>query len=257
MIDKLRKVATYNDALSNPEHPYWTEFSNEYKQYLTALNLFKVSQYKPIMFAAMDYMSPIDITKILRMLMVISFRYTIISGLNTGNLERAYPSTALAITNSQKMRPKGIFDLLEPIYVDDSKFETDFAQKIFNKDNIARYVLKEINDYLSGSELATSTKITVEHILPKNPNADWKKYLGGMKADDLVFLIGNMTLLDGIKNREIGNSIFEVKKAKAFSKSDLRINDDIKNLLHWSNKQILERSEYFAKAALKIWRLDY
>ncbi|MFD2718820.1 DUF262 domain-containing protein [Hymenobacter monticola] len=257
MIDKLRTVAVYNDALSNPEHPYWSEFSNEYKQYLNALNLFKFSQYKPIMFAAMDFMNPVDLTKVLKVIMVISFRYTVISGLNTGSLERVYPSAALAITANRKIRPKGVFDLLKSVYVDDSKFEADFAQRFFNKDSIARYILKEINDSLSGSESAASAKITVEHILPKNPNSDWKKYLGGMKSDELVYLIGNLTLLDGAKNREIGNSTFEVKKVKAFNKSVLSINDSIKSQLYWSNKSIIERSESLAKTAVKIWRLDY
>jgi hypothetical protein len=257
MMKRLRNVATYHDALNNPDHPYWAGFSHEYKQYLNALNLFKVSQYKPILFAAMDFMSHTDVTKLLKLMLVLSFRYTVISGLNTGNLEKVYPFAAIEISSNRKIKLNEIFNSLKDAYVDDAKFELEFRQKHFDRENIAKYVLKELNDSYAGNELTASDRMTVEHILPKNPDAEWQKYLSGSKAGELVYLIGNLTLLSSSKNRNIGNSSFQNKKEKAFNESELPINEDLKGTLHWSKSAIIQRTEKFAKKAVAIWRVDY
>ena len=257
LIERLRRVATYYEALANANHPYWTDFPVGYKVHLEALMLFKVTQYKIIALAAMDVMKPADLTKLLKILSIISFRFTVISGLNTGNTDRVYPAAALAITNNPGIRPKAIFELLKSVYVDDARFEADFKQKFFIREPVARYVLREINNQNDFNGAFASDRVTVEHILPKNPNGDWRKFLGANKAEDLVYLIGNLTLLESAKNREIGNSSFEVKRDKAYNLSKLSLNQEFKGQLFWSSKEIEERSARFAKIAAKIWSLDY
>lgn len=257
MLEKLRKVATYYEALANPNHTYWSEFDPDYKKHLDALALFKVSQYKPVLLAAMSTMKSGDIIRLLKIISVISFRYTIVSSLNTGNLDRAYSSTALAISNKPEMRPKAVFELLSDIYVDDSRFESDFKQKQFNREAIARYVLREINNLdAKEGELATE-KATVEHVLPKNPSGEWSKYFVNYDIEEMTYLIGNLTLLDGAKNREIGSSNFEIKKTKAYNSSHLPLNMTFKGKLHWSAKDIEVRTEELAKKAIEIWSIKH
>jgi uncharacterized protein with ParB-like and HNH nuclease domain len=260
IIEKLRKVATYYDALSNPNNVYWTDFvanGSDYKVHLDALALFKVTQYKPVVLAAMDVMSTKDLTRLLKVMSVISFRYTVVSGQNTGNLDRAYSPAAIAITNTPGIRPKAVFEMLKSVYVDDARFLADFEQKLFNREPIARYVLTTINNSEAESGQFVTDKTTVEHILPKNPSAEWNKFLGDNKVEDLVYLIGNLTLLDSSKNRDIGSKSFEIKKEKAFKLSNLPLNKSIKQCLHWSSKEIYDRSAELALKASTIWRIDY
>jgi hypothetical protein len=178
MIERLRKSADLYAALSNPEHSYWSDFPNEYRNYLDALLLFKVTQYRPIALAAMGKLKPDQTTKLLRMLMVFSFRYTVISALNTGNLEKVFSKTALAISGGGMTGLKEIFESLKSVYVDDERFETDLQQRLFTKDDVARYVLKEINTYLERDlehvPAEREGRLTLEHIFPKSPKENWR-----------------------------------------------------------------------------------
>jgi hypothetical protein len=262
MIEKLRKSADLYAALSNPEHSYWLDFSGEYRNYLNALLLFKVTQYRPIALAAMDKLKPEKMTDLLRMLMVFSFRYTVVSALNTGNLDKVYSKTALAISSGSVHGLKDIFELLKPVYVDDERFEIDFQQKSISKDDVARYILIEINSRLEKDVEHTATErngiLTLEHIFPKSPKDAWKPYMPKDKEpSDFVYLIGNLTLLEKGKNRNIGNISFEEKKDKAFKLSTLAINKGIATLPLWALPNIEHRSRQFARIARTIWRLDY
>lgn len=258
MMDRLKKAALYYDALTNIEHPYWVDFPKEYKVYLNGLNLFNFTQYRPVALAAMDVMTAEDFTKLLKIIYIISFRYTVISALNTGNLDKVYSNTALAITANPGIRPKAIFEKMKSLYVDDAKFESNFKGKYFSSESIARYVLKELNGQIPGNEeLKPSDRVTLEHILPKNPSPEWDKYIGKNNAEDLVYLIGNLTLLESTKNRSIGNASFEVKKEKAFVTSKLSINESVKSQMFWTSKEIETRSTMLAKLATQKWRLEY
>ena len=56
-------------------------------------------------------------------MLVISFRYTVISQLGTGNLEKTYSDCAIAIREGRANKPKQVFSLLKPAYVEDKRFE--------------------------------------------------------------------------------------------------------------------------------------
>jgi len=261
-MDRIRKVADFYAALMNPEHAYWSDFPQETRLYLDALLLFKVTQFRPVMLAAMESQDPNEVSKLLKMLMVISFRYTVVSALGTGNLEKIYTDTALAIRKGQAKGLKSIFGILKPAYVEDAKFEDDFATKSFTKAGVTRYALAQLNDFaerdLEKMVAESSGRITLEHVLPRNPSKDWA---GAVPKDDdmedWVHLIGNLTLLEKGRNRGVATAKFAEKKAKAFSQSSLALNKEIAGYSAWTSKEIRARSQSLAKAARKIWRVDY
>lgn len=261
-VDKLRNASELYAALLNTEHVYWSDFSPEVTQYLDALLLFKVTQYRPVALAAMEMWKPTDVAKLLRMLMVISFRHTIVSGLGTGVLERTYAYAAQAVRNGTARTPAKVFGLLRSAYVADDRFVDDFTTRQFSKPPIARYVLAEINNIIENDPERTiaerSGRITLEHILPVNPSAEWKGAVAkGQDPDDFVERIGNLTLLEKGKNRGLANTTFAKKKAGAFSKSTLALNRDLMNFRTWTTKDIDDRSRTLATIAKDIWRVDY
>ena len=246
----------------NPEHAYWSDFPQETRPYLDALLLFKVTQFRPVMLAAMETLDPDEVSKLLKMLMVISFRYTVVSALGTGNLEKIYSDTALAIRKGQAKGLKSIFGFLKPAYVDDAKFEEDFATKPFTKAGVTRYALAQLNDRIeSDSEkmvAESSGRITLEHILPRNPGREWSGAIPKDDAiEDWVHLIGNLTLLEKGRNRGVATAKFEDKKAKAFSQSSLALNKEIAGHSVWTSKEIRFRCQSLAKTAKQVWRVDY
>jgi hypothetical protein len=261
-MERIRKVADYYAALMNPEHAYWSDFPAETRQYLDALLLFKVTQFRPVMLAAMEIQDPNEVSKLLKMLMVISFRYTVVSALGTGNLEKVYTDTALAIRKGQAKGLKSIFGLLKPAYVDDSKFEDDFATKAFTKAGVTRYALAQLNDLIESDPekmvAESSGRITLEHVLPRNPGRDWVGAIPKDEdAEDYINLIGNLTLLEKGRNRGIAAANFNEKKSKAFGQSTLALNKQIVGFSSWTSKEIRARSQSLAKSAKQIWRVDY
>jgi len=57
--------------------------------------------------------------------------------------------------------------------------------------------------------------VTVEHILPKKPGADWKAVIAADPeiVDDCATRLGNMCLLTKI-NAKLGNKGFSIKKSR-------------------------------------------
>lgn len=242
----------------NPEHSYWDDFPQEVRGYLEALALFKVTQFRPVALAAMEQDNEQLIERGLRMLMVISFRYTVISALSTGNLEKVYTDAALAIRRGKIRHPTELFGHLRDVYVDDGRFVQDFASKRMKKPRIARYILAKINDFIQQQpELTVSDRVTLEHILPRSPGDEWKESVP-LNEDvlDYVDRIGNLTLLEKGRNRKIGNAGF-AEKRKVFEESYLTINRDIVTKEHWTYQEIEERSKELARYAKSVWRLDY
>ena len=261
-IDKLRKRADLYAALSNPEHAYWADTPSDVRDYLEPLSLFKVAQYRPVLLSAMEVANVELVTKILRLLLVVSYRYTVISQLGTGNLERIYTDCALAIRNGKAKGIKSIFTSLRPAYVDDARFTADFAARQFTNSGIARYSLAQINDHLESDPerqvAEKSGRVTLEHILPKNPGEAW-----GPVSDkeeeiaEFVDLIGNLTLLEKRKNRGLGNAGFKEKKEKGYAMSGLAINKGLRDESTWTTDSILARSQSLAKVAVNVWRAEY
>jgi len=261
-IDKLRKRADLYAALSNPEHTYWADASSDVRDYLEPLSLFKVAQYRPVLLSAMEVTNIELVTKILRLLLVVSYRYTVVSQLGTGNLESIYTDCALAIRAGKAKGIKDVFTTLRPAYVDDVRFTADFAARQFTNSGIARYTLAHINDHLESDPerqvAERSGRVTLEHILPKNPGKLWEPASAkGGDITEFVDLIGNLTLLEKGKNRGLGNSGFKEKKEKGYALSGLAINKSLRDEDNWTIDSILARSKSLAKVATGVWRADY
>ena len=56
------------------------------------------------------------------------------------------------------------------------------------------------------------SNLTLEHILPENPNEEWKKIFLKEEILEYIYRIGNFTLLTSNKNRKIGNEDYSKKK---------------------------------------------
>lgn len=261
-IDKLRKRADLYAALSNSEHAYWADAPLDVRDYLEPLSLFKVAQYRPVLLSAMEVANVELITKILRLLLVVSYRYTVISQLGTGNLESIYTDCALAIRSGKAKGIKDVFTALRPAYVEDARFTADFSARQFTNSGIARYTLAQINDHLESDPerqvAERSGRVTLEHILPKNPGKAWGAVSAkGQDITEFVDQIGNLTLLEKGKNRGLGNAGFKEKKEKGYAMSGLAINKCLRDEDTWIIDSIVVRSKNLAKVAKNVWRADY
>lgn len=89
------------------------------RRYIRELQLFKVRQITRLLFAAWERLDRSDFTRVLKLVTVISFRYSVISDLNTNELEPVYHRAARNVFGGQARTPAEVFQLLKSIYVTD------------------------------------------------------------------------------------------------------------------------------------------
>lgn len=118
------------------------------------------------------------------------------------------------------------------LYADDSPLqltpaETTEILDILNGDlylmtRIRKYVLLRLDSaFTDGAATYKYPIITIEHVLPQNPNQDsqWMRWFSDKERSQYVHKIGNLTLLSRKKNSQAQNYDFDKKKAGYFSRA--------------------------------------
>jgi uncharacterized protein with ParB-like and HNH nuclease domain len=262
-VNSLHKSSEIYGAFRNPQSSAWDSFNSDAKKYISELTVLDTSQCYPMLLAAKECLSDDIFLKVLRIVVVFSFRYSTICGLNPNKLESLYSDVALYIRNQNPKNAKSIFEKLESLYPSDNDFSEDFQKKSIgaNSSKLARYILSEINNYYTKNNETiinpNTMDMNLEHILPKNPNDEWSSKFSKTDPNLYTYRLGNLTLIDSAVNRKLGNKDFNDKCSKAFSKSSIELNKEILTYKIWGPKQIEERQAKMSAAAIQIWRLSY
>lgn len=262
LIGVLEARAELFAALFDPNHNYWLE-RLEAVPFVRELNLFRVQQMTPLLFAAWERFSPENFVRVLRLISVISFRYSAVSRLNPNELESKYHEAAKAVLNGTATQPSQVFEVLKPIYVNDDKFYSDFASLVIDtsgqRKKLAKYILAKLESDLSGRLCDPETDpATIEHILPENPNAEWEQTFPNAYWESAVYRLGNLTLLESSANRQVGNANYS-EKLKAYQRSAYQLTRDIPKVApeEWTLELLEKRQREMAKRAVHIWRADF
>jgi uncharacterized protein with ParB-like and HNH nuclease domain len=257
LLDDLENYSSLFMALGNPHDEFWRE-SPQNQRYIRELSLFRVKQVYPTLFAAYDKFSPDDFTRLLKLIAVVSFRYSIVSSLNPNELETIYNQIAIDIQNKAIKHPRGVFERLGSIYVSDEKFRQDFSLLEMStkgqKRRLVRYILWKLETEASGVEIMEDS-FSIEHILPENPDDSWQRNFTEKQGDEMVYRLGNMTLLESGLNREIGNQLY-VKKQEKYQDSQYRLTQEIQ-AEEWTPDAIANRQQHLGRLAVQVWRADF
>lgn len=264
LLTALESRAELFAALSDPNHGFWIELS-EARPYIRELNLFHVRQMAPVLFAAWERWmpdNPTNFVSILRMVSIISFRYTVVSALNPNGLEPVYHEAAKAIISHQAKTPAAVFELLRPIYVPDHKFEHDFATLAIStngqRKKLVKYILAMLESYRSGRHCDPDTDpASIEHILPENPSQEWEQMFPQSQWEAAVYRLGNLTLLHAAANRRAGNANY-CEKVDIYRQSTYQLTKDIAELApeEWTMELLERRQRELARIATAVWRID-
>lgn len=262
LLDQLERRAEVFAAISDHTHSFWNE-RDQAKPYIKELRLFRVRQMTPLIFAAFDKLDTNTFCQVMRMLSIVSFRYSVVSALNTNELEPVYSDAAKAVLDGSARSASQIFAKLRAIYVSDEKFRQDFAELSSEnsgaRKKITKYILIKLEDKASGKALNYETDpATIEHVLPENPSSGWNDEVPRDKWDTYIYRLGNLTPLEATINRNIGQSDYQAKVSE-YPKSKYRLTQEIPDLApeSWGIPQIEARQERLADLAVQIWRCDY
>lgn len=257
LLDKLENFSSLFVALGNPNDEFWRD-TPQNQQYISALNLFRVKQVYPTLFAAYQKFSNEDFTRLLKLVVAISFRYSIVSSLNPNELELLYNNAAIDITSGKITGTRQVFDILRSGYVKDEKFQQDFSLLSLStkgqKRKLVRYIFGNLEADESGIEI-NEDSFSIEHILPEVPTDDWRQSFTDIQIEEMVYRLGNLTLLEPSFNRDIGQKNYGIKLEKyqhsVYALTKKIVAED------WTPDSIAARQRNLARRAVHIWKSDF
>jgi len=262
LLDKLEESAYIYIALANPNDEYWRE-DKELYELIDALRLFGVTQHKPLLMISYLYLDLQNFKKLLKAIVTISYRYSVIGRHQTNIMDKIYNKAAIEVYQyKEKINVSQILNDIKDLYISDDDFKNSFEGKTFNTNNSnhkkqARYTLYKLEgqiengnkyDYLSDSG-------TIEHILPENLTEEWERIFSEDEHIRNVYKIGNLTLLESNKNRDIADKLFEEKKS-VYITSKYIITKNI-DAFEWSISTLKQRQSKLANIACGIWKIQY
>ncbi len=137
----------------------------------------------------------------------------------------------------------------------DSEFKDSFITIDFYKFKKNKYFLERLENF-DTKEPVDTQKCNIEHIMPQTLTPKWQRDLGEnfeVIHEKYLHTIGNLTLTG--YNEKYSNNSFQEKRdmEKGFKQSPLRLNQSLKDLEVFGEKEIEKRANDLADWALKIW----
>ncbi|PUD77052.1 DUF262 and DUF1524 domain-containing protein [Helicobacter pylori] len=183
-----------------------------------------------------------------------------VCGFGSDGLNKIFPSFTKKIDKNQYLESmKAHFLLLETTtgkFPKDSDFRDSLITKeLPKKKKEIRYFLERLESF-NTKEPVNTQECTIEHIMPKTLNLEWKRDLGeNFQAIHEKYLntIGNLTLTG--YNEKYSNNSFQEKRdmEKGFKQSPLRLNQSLKDSEPFGEEKIKKRANDLADWALEIW----
>lgn len=257
LLRQMEEDIEVYSALPNPEDSLWNDGS---RSHIRELRMFGVRQPWPLLLATHRAYDNESFTEVLRACSMISFRYNVIGGLAANEQERVYNSVAQKIANGELAGAADVIRALNPVYIGDGPFRAAFSDKEMRTTSsrnrsVVRYILFSMERHVAGREYDMDSPLyTLEHILPENPENNWPLFTE-RQAEESVYRLGNLTILEAGPNRDLGNQTFIQKKAAyAASGFDLtrRVASENED---WTAERIAERQRWMARQATAIWRI--
>ncbi|GAA9225354.1 DUF262 and DUF1524 domain-containing protein [Helicobacter pylori] len=183
-----------------------------------------------------------------------------VCGLGTSGLNKIFVSFTKKINKDQYL--EGIekhFGLLKggQRFPNDDEFRNSFiTTDFYNKFNKKTKCFLERLENFDTKEPINTKGLTTEHIMPQTLSEEWKRDLGENFQeihDKYLHTIGNLTWTG--YNTEYSNKSFQEKQdmEKGFKDSPLRLNQGLRDLESFGEKEIEKRASDLADRALKIW----
>lgn len=182
-----------------------------------------------------------------------------VCGLGTNSLNKVFASFTKKINKDQYLESiKAHFLSLETTkgkFPKDSEFKKHFITIDFYNFQKREYSLERLENF-DTKEPVNTQECTIEHIMPQTLNLEWERDLGeNFQAihDKYLHTIGNLTLT-GYNNKYSNNSFQEKRDMEnGFKQSPLKLNQSLKDLEPFGEKEIEKRANDLADWALKIW----
>jgi len=259
LLDHLETYAYIYVALNSSDDELWV-IDKEIRNYINALKIFRVTQWKPLAMVAFEKLEVPDFKKLISSIVSISYRYNVIAKLQTNEMEKVYSKAAINLFKNLQPTYQTALNDVRALYLNDDEFKNYFQIKQFNTTNSndkkqLRYTLYKLEGQDGGAfyDFESDTG-TIEHILPESYPEIWRESFTEDEYQRNLYLLGNLTLLEPAKNnKEAANEDFEHKK-EVYNTSKYAITNKI-NYGSWTPNTLKQRQGQMAKLATAVWKI--
>jgi len=259
LLDHLETYAYIYIALNAPDDELWA-IDKEIRNYINALKIFRVTQWKPLAMVAFEKLPVAEFKKLIFSIVSISYRYNVIAKLQTNEMEKIYSRAAINLFKNEQPTHQSALNDIRYLYLNDDEFKNYFQIKQFKTSNSndkkqLRYTLYKLEAQVSEHSFDFETDPgTIEHVLPESYPSAWKELFTEDEYEKNVYLLGNLTLLEPSKNnKEAADGDFEQKKA-VYATSEYALTNKI-NQGSWTSSAVKQRQTQLAKIATSVWKI--
>ena len=261
-IKDIARYAPVYNALQNPGDAFWKDY--DYGRYnactddLEVLGLYNIKTPLSLLMASYYKYSPVEFNQVVKWITVISIRYNVICDKASSDQEKIYNNLAMEVNAGSCSFSELKAELKKRLYPDDEEFKYEFSTKRMPGQQSSKkilYLLRQIEKHSSGSGTEVPANITLEHVLPQNPDNAWQEYFGLNAYNEAIQRLGNMALLSGKQNRDIGGADFSVKR-NVLENSDYTINSKIAEYERWDIDAVNNHQKWLARQATAVWKID-
>jgi uncharacterized protein with ParB-like and HNH nuclease domain len=243
------------------ESSLWSSFTKRAKNNISVLQCIGSRQLQPVLLAAIDKFENHELEKLLDFLEVFIVRYQLIVGGRTGLIEIACANLARKIFDGSIVKASKAKNELMYLYPDDKTFYESFLNKQ-EKTSKKAYLLLHKLEIQRQKEAGKTLEfqpyfdLTIEHILPKNPNHDWFKVFSDKTKDleEYKYKLGNLCLL-GEVNKSLGSKGYS-EKVVEYRKTSILLTSMVSDFDTWNYESIDSRQKTMAELALRTWTTD-
>lgn len=257
-LDRLEEYAKEYVAILYPESSKWNNYNPSIRQHIrTIVSVLRVEQIRPLMMSVAKHFDKKEAEAAFRLFVHWSVRFLVAGGGPSGTLEKAYTDRALMVTKGKIKTAKELANEMVKDIPSDTQFQAAFTVATVSKSYLARYYLRALELKVKDNpepELVPNedTVITLEHVLPENPDREGWTDISEDAALANYKRLGNMVLLQASKNSAIGNKRFEDKR-QTLQASPYYLTKMVGEKEKWSIEAIQERQAYLAELAVKVW----
>ncbi|WP_187889879.1 DUF262 and DUF1524 domain-containing protein [Helicobacter pylori] len=181
-----------------------------------------------------------------------------VCGLGSNGLNKIFPSFTKKIDKKQYLKSvEKHFGSLKgnQRFPNNDEFKDLFITIDFYHFKKNKSFLERLENF-DTKEPVNTQECSIEHIMPQTLTPEWQRDLGeNFEAihEKYLHTIGNLTLTG--YNSEYSNNSFQEKRdmEKGFKQSSLKLNQSLKDLESFGEKEIEKRANDLADWALKIW----
>ncbi len=252
ILNFFENVVTESEAYSSIFNANISNFPQDGLHALEQLRQLKNRQYYPLILSALSGWPSQEVSDLIKQIASVAVRRALI-GKNPNELENFFAESASKL-RTKNVTPQDLITILATdFWIEDSEIleeikDTDFEDQEY----LAKFLLKEFETSSNPANEKSLGKVSLEHILPRNPERveDWD-----MKEDrqtELVWNIGNLALIGQTYNNKMSNKSF-LKKKPWFKKTEIKTTVILAEHEQWTEKEILERNAQVGKFLIRWW----